>query len=143
MPSWSCRPVGTRPSARPSRWGSGAPTWPTTAPAHRATLRDPATPPRGPMSSGPHTGLRREQRFRVATSSRERALGMIAEQRTGSGGPMKLAAGIHRIGDHSIVNAYLLEDAGEVTIIDAGVPGYYRDIPRELAAMGRPARAEE
>jgi glyoxylase-like metal-dependent hydrolase (beta-lactamase superfamily II) len=50
---------------------------------------------------------------------------------------MKIAPGIHRIGDQSIVNAYLLEDAGEVTIIDAGVPGYYRDIPRELAAMGR------
>ena len=50
---------------------------------------------------------------------------------------MRLAPGIHRIGDQSMVNAYLLEDAGEVTIIDAGVPGYYRDIPRELAAMGR------
>ncbi len=50
---------------------------------------------------------------------------------------MKIAPGIHRIGDRSIVNSYLLEDAGEVTIIDAGVPGYYRDIPRELAAMGR------
>jgi glyoxylase-like metal-dependent hydrolase (beta-lactamase superfamily II) len=50
---------------------------------------------------------------------------------------MKVAPGIHRIGDQSIVNAYLLEDAGEVTIIDAGVPGYYRDIPQELAAMGR------
>jgi glyoxylase-like metal-dependent hydrolase (beta-lactamase superfamily II) len=50
---------------------------------------------------------------------------------------MKLAPGIHRMGDQSMVNAYLLEDAGEVTIIDAGVPGYYRDIPRELAAMGR------
>jgi len=50
---------------------------------------------------------------------------------------MKIAPGIHRIGDHSMVNSYLLEDAGEVTIIDAGLPGYYRDIPRELAAMGR------
>jgi glyoxylase-like metal-dependent hydrolase (beta-lactamase superfamily II) len=50
---------------------------------------------------------------------------------------MKIAPGIHRIGDQSIVNSYLLEDAGEVTIIDAGLPGYYRDIPRELAAMGR------
>jgi hypothetical protein len=49
---------------------------------------------------------------------------------------LKVAPGIHRIGDQSIVNVYLLEDAGEVTIIDAGVPGYYRDIPRELAAMG-------
>jgi glyoxylase-like metal-dependent hydrolase (beta-lactamase superfamily II) len=42
---------------------------------------------------------------------------------------LKVAPGIHRIGDQSIVNVYLLEDAGEVTIIDAGVPGYYRDIP--------------
>jgi glyoxylase-like metal-dependent hydrolase (beta-lactamase superfamily II) len=50
---------------------------------------------------------------------------------------MKIAPGIHRIGDQSIVNSYLLEEAGEVTIIDAGVPGYYRNIPRELAAMGR------
>jgi glyoxylase-like metal-dependent hydrolase (beta-lactamase superfamily II) len=36
-----------------------------------------------------------------------------------------------------LVNSYLLEDAGEVTIIDAGVPGYYREMPRELALMGR------
>jgi glyoxylase-like metal-dependent hydrolase (beta-lactamase superfamily II) len=50
---------------------------------------------------------------------------------------MKLAPGIHRLGDRSIVNSYLLEAAGEVTIIDAGVPGLYGEIPRELAAMGR------
>jgi glyoxylase-like metal-dependent hydrolase (beta-lactamase superfamily II) len=50
---------------------------------------------------------------------------------------MKIAPGIHRIGDRSIVNSYLVEDAGEVTIIDAGVPGHYRDMPAELAAMGR------
>ena len=45
---------------------------------------------------------------------------------------MKIAPGIHRIGDKSIVNSYLVEGSGEVTIIDAGVPGFYRDIPREL-----------
>ncbi len=50
---------------------------------------------------------------------------------------MKIAPSIHRLGDNSIVNSYLIEEAGEVTIIDAGVPGYYDDIPRELAAMGR------
>lgn len=50
---------------------------------------------------------------------------------------MQLAPRIHRIGADSVVNAYLLEEGGEVTIIDAGVPGYYSDIPRELAAMGR------
>jgi glyoxylase-like metal-dependent hydrolase (beta-lactamase superfamily II) len=50
---------------------------------------------------------------------------------------MKIATGIHRIGDQSIVNSYLLEEGGQVTIIDAGVPGLYRGIPRELAAIGR------
>jgi glyoxylase-like metal-dependent hydrolase (beta-lactamase superfamily II) len=50
---------------------------------------------------------------------------------------MKIAPGIHRIGDNSMINAYLVEDAGEVTIIDAGISGFYRDIDRELAAMGR------
>jgi glyoxylase-like metal-dependent hydrolase (beta-lactamase superfamily II) len=52
---------------------------------------------------------------------------------------MKIAPGIHRIGDQSMVNSYLLEDAGEVTVVDAGLPGFYRDLPRELAAMGRTA----
>jgi len=50
---------------------------------------------------------------------------------------VRIAPGIHRLGSNSIVNSYLLEDSGDVTIIDAGVPGYYGDIPRELAAMGR------
>jgi glyoxylase-like metal-dependent hydrolase (beta-lactamase superfamily II) len=50
---------------------------------------------------------------------------------------MKIAPGIHRLGGKSIVNSYLVEESGEVTIIDAGVPGFYRDIPGELAAMGR------
>jgi glyoxylase-like metal-dependent hydrolase (beta-lactamase superfamily II) len=50
---------------------------------------------------------------------------------------MEVAPGIHRIGDRSIVNSYLLEEAGQVTVIDAGLPGHYRGLPRELAAMGR------
>src|SRR5438034_6113693 len=50
---------------------------------------------------------------------------------------MKIAPGIHRIGGNSMINAYLVEQAGEVTIIDAGLPGYYGDIDRELATMGR------
>lgn len=50
---------------------------------------------------------------------------------------MKIADRIHRIGEDSRVNAYLVEEAGEVTIIDAAMPGYYDDIPRELAVMGR------
>jgi glyoxylase-like metal-dependent hydrolase (beta-lactamase superfamily II) len=50
---------------------------------------------------------------------------------------MMIAPGIHRIGGNSMINAYLVEQAGEVTIVDAGVPGLYKDIDRELAAMGR------
>ncbi len=49
---------------------------------------------------------------------------------------MRIAAGIHRIGS-GLVNSYLLEEGGEVTIIDAGVPSYWRDLPAELDAMGR------
>src|SRR5215472_7551149 len=50
---------------------------------------------------------------------------------------MRIVPGIHRIGDNSMINAYLVEQDGEVTIVDAGVPGYYKDIDRELATMGR------
>ena len=36
-----------------------------------------------------------------------------------------------------MVNSYLLEDGGAVTIIDAGVPGYWKRLPETLAAIGR------
>jgi glyoxylase-like metal-dependent hydrolase (beta-lactamase superfamily II) len=36
-----------------------------------------------------------------------------------------------------MINAYLVEEAGQVTVVDAGVSGLYRDLPTELAAMGR------
>ena len=49
---------------------------------------------------------------------------------------MEIATGIRRLG-HGMINAYLVQEAGAVTIIDAGVPGYYGDLPAELAAMGR------
>jgi glyoxylase-like metal-dependent hydrolase (beta-lactamase superfamily II) len=49
---------------------------------------------------------------------------------------MKIAEGIHRLGD-GLINSYLLGEGSEVTIIDAGVPGYWSDLPAELAAMGR------
>ena len=38
---------------------------------------------------------------------------------------------------NGIVNSYLVEDAGSVTIVDAGAPAYWGDLPAELAAMGR------
>ena len=49
---------------------------------------------------------------------------------------MQLAPSLHRIGS-TLVNSYLVEAGGLVTIIDAGLPGYWSDLPRELAAMGR------
>lgn len=49
---------------------------------------------------------------------------------------MEIAPGIRRIGS-GMVNSYLVEEAGAVTIIDAGAPAYWGDLPRELAAMGR------
>jgi glyoxylase-like metal-dependent hydrolase (beta-lactamase superfamily II) len=49
---------------------------------------------------------------------------------------MKLAPGLHRIGS-DVVNVYLVEDAAGVTIIDAGLPGHWRELERELTQLGR------
>ena len=49
---------------------------------------------------------------------------------------MKLAPHLHRLGS-DLVNSYLVEDGGGVTIIDAGLPGHWKELPAELAAMGR------
>jgi glyoxylase-like metal-dependent hydrolase (beta-lactamase superfamily II) len=49
---------------------------------------------------------------------------------------MRIVPGIHRLGA-GLVNSYLIEESGEVTIVDAGAPGYWNDLPNELAAMGR------
>jgi len=49
---------------------------------------------------------------------------------------MKLAPSLHRIGS-SLVNSYLVEEAGLVTIVDAGLPGNWGDLQAELSAMGR------
>src|SRR4051794_25520952 len=50
---------------------------------------------------------------------------------------MEITQGIRRIGRDSIVNAYVLEEAGEVTIVDTGLSGLWSALPAELAAMGR------
>lgn len=49
---------------------------------------------------------------------------------------MRIAPSLHRLGE-DLVNCYLVEEAGEVTLIDAGVPAYYRDLVDKLATMGR------
>ena len=49
---------------------------------------------------------------------------------------MELAPSLHRIGN-DIVAAYLVDSPEGVTIIDAGLPGLWRDLLAELGAMGR------
>jgi glyoxylase-like metal-dependent hydrolase (beta-lactamase superfamily II) len=49
---------------------------------------------------------------------------------------MEIAPGIRRLGK-GLVNSYLVETRGEVTIVDAGAPSYWGALPAELAAMGR------
>ena len=50
---------------------------------------------------------------------------------------MELAPSLHRLGGSTLVNGYLVADASGVTLIDAGLPGYWNQLPGELAAMGR------
>jgi glyoxylase-like metal-dependent hydrolase (beta-lactamase superfamily II) len=49
---------------------------------------------------------------------------------------LRISASLHRIGS-DIVAAYLVEEAGLVTVVDAGLPGFWSDMVDELAAMGR------
>lgn len=49
---------------------------------------------------------------------------------------MKIADGVHRIGNGTI-NAYVVEDGSEVSVIDAGVPGLWGELVRTLGALGR------
>jgi glyoxylase-like metal-dependent hydrolase (beta-lactamase superfamily II) len=52
---------------------------------------------------------------------------------------MQLAPGLHAIGG-GVVNCYLVEEGSRVTLIDAGLPGLWSDLQRELASMGRSIR---
>jgi len=49
---------------------------------------------------------------------------------------MKLADSLHRIGN-DIVAVYLVDSADGVTVIDAGLPGHWRELLAELSSMGR------
>ena len=48
----------------------------------------------------------------------------------------EVASRIRVVGEE-LVNCYLVEDAGEVTVVDAGVPAYWDALPAELETMGR------
>jgi glyoxylase-like metal-dependent hydrolase (beta-lactamase superfamily II) len=49
---------------------------------------------------------------------------------------MELRPGLRRIGN-DIVAAHLLVTDDGITLLDAGLPGHWRDLQRELAAIGR------
>jgi glyoxylase-like metal-dependent hydrolase (beta-lactamase superfamily II) len=49
---------------------------------------------------------------------------------------MELGPHLRRIGN-DIVAAYMVETADGITVVDAGLPGHWRDLRRELDAMGR------
>ena len=48
----------------------------------------------------------------------------------------QVAEGVHRLGSR-LINYYLVEDGDALTLIDAGIPGYRRDLDSTLAALGR------
>ena len=48
---------------------------------------------------------------------------------------MRLASGLHRIGS-DVVNSYLVEDAAGLTIVDAALPGHWRELDQELTQLG-------
>lgn len=50
---------------------------------------------------------------------------------------MKLAPHLHRLGN-DIVAAYLIDLPEGITLVDAGLPGHWNDLQRELAEIGRP-----
>ena len=49
---------------------------------------------------------------------------------------MRLAPSLHRVGS-DLVNSYLVEEGGRLTLIDAGVSGQWKDLLAELDSMGR------
>lgn len=50
---------------------------------------------------------------------------------------VKLAPSLHRLGN-DIVACYMLDLPDGITLIDAGLPGHWNDLLRELDAVGRP-----
>ncbi|MCX4831024.1 MBL fold metallo-hydrolase [Streptomyces sp. NBC_01016] len=49
---------------------------------------------------------------------------------------MKLAPHLHRLGN-DLVACYLIDTSEGITLIDAGLPGHWRDLQRELRSLGK------
>jgi glyoxylase-like metal-dependent hydrolase (beta-lactamase superfamily II) len=50
---------------------------------------------------------------------------------------MQLAPGLYRVGSSSLVNSYVIDDGGALTIVDAGLKGHWKELLRELEEIGR------
>lgn len=48
---------------------------------------------------------------------------------------VQVAPGVHRLGS-SLVNFYLVEEDGRYTLVDAGLPGYFDQLPALMRALG-------
>lgn len=51
---------------------------------------------------------------------------------------MKLAPHLHRLGN-DVVACYLIDTPEGITLVDAGMPGHWRDLQSELSALGKTA----
>ncbi|WNI20563.1 MBL fold metallo-hydrolase [Streptomyces sp. ITFR-16] len=51
---------------------------------------------------------------------------------------MRLAPQLHRLGN-DVVACYLIDTPEGITLVDAGLPGHWRDLQRELRALGKSA----
>src|SRR3954447_13857193 len=49
--------------------------------------------------------------------------------------PPQIAPGVYRLGTR-LVNFYLVEDGGRYTVVDAGLPGYFGQVPAALEQLG-------
>ena len=52
-------------------------------------------------------------------------------------GPREVVPGVHALGSPAVVNWYLVEEDGRLTAVDAGLPGFKKDLDRDLEAIGR------
>jgi glyoxylase-like metal-dependent hydrolase (beta-lactamase superfamily II) len=49
--------------------------------------------------------------------------------------PTQIVSGVYRLGTR-LVNFYLVEEDGRYTVVDAGLPGYFDQVPAALEALG-------
>ena len=59
----------------------------------------------------------------------------VRRQTTRSGAPREVAEGVYRLGT-KWANLYLVAEDGEFTLVDAGYPGYWKQLVRALATLG-------